>query len=346
MTTIDTRTALPTSTVAVPRAIPNQTGSGFGRFLKSWEALLMVVAALIFIANSFASPFFLDIWNLSDATFNFTEKSIVALSMAFIIMSGEIDLSVGGIIAVASTAMGAAAHAGASVAELVAIGLVVGALCGCFNGLLIAGLGLPSIVATIGTMSLFRGISYLVLGDGSYKDYPTGFSFFGQGYVWQMISFEFASFLLLSVVAAVVLHKSVFGRAVRAIGNNPFAARFSGLRVGRIKFILFLVSGLASGLAAVMLTSRLGSTRPSIAAGWELDVVTIVVLGGVNILGGSGTIGGVVIAAFVMGLVTYGLGLLNVPGIIMSIVIGAMLITVIAAPILARKISNRPRPAR
>ncbi len=326
-----------------PRAIPDRTVPALRRFATSWEALLIVVAILIFIANSLASPFFLDIWNLSDATFNFTEKSIIALAMAFIVMAGEIDLSVGGIIAVTSTAMGAAAAAGAGTPVLVGVGLGTGALCGLFNGLLIARLGLPSIVATIGTMSLFRGISYIVLGDGSYTQYPHDFAYFGQGYVWQMISFEFASFLLLAGVAAVILHKTVFGRAVRAIGNNPFAARFSGLKVERIKFILFLASGVASGFAAIMLTSRLGSTRPSIALGWELDVVTIVVLGGVSILGGSGTIGGVVLAAFVMGLVTYGLGLLNVPGIIMSIVIGLMLITVIAAPILARRFSNRRR---
>ncbi len=142
-----------------------------------------------------------------------------------------------------------------------------------------------------------------------------------------------------------MLHRTTFGRAVRAIGNNAFAARFSGLRVERIKLIVFLATGLASGLAAVMLTGRLGSTRPSIALGWELDVVTVVVLGGVDIQGGSGTVPGVVIAAFVLGLVTYGLGLLNVPGIIMSIVVGLMLIGTIALPRLARRAWARRRVA-
>ena len=160
-----------------------------------------------------------------------------------------------------------------------------------------------------------------------------------------MLSFEFTCFIVLRILAGVVLHKTVFGRAVRAIGNNPFAARFSGLRVERVRFVVFLMTGLAAGLASIMLTSRLGSTRPSIALGWELDIVTIVVLGGVNIQGGAGTIAGVVIAAFVMGLVTYGLGLLNVPGIIMSIVIGAMLIAVIALPILVRRLIGGRRAA-
>jgi rhamnose transport system permease protein len=128
---------------------------------------------------------------------------------------------------------------------------------------------------------------------------------------------------------------------VFVIGNNPVAAEFSGVRVRRIKLILFCLTGIMSGIAAVLLTSRLGSTRPSIAQGWELEVITMVVLGGVSILGGAGSIIGVVLAAFIMGLVTFGLGLLNVPGIVMSIVIGGLLIAVIALPILARRLQQR-----
>ena len=133
-----------------------------------------------------------------------------------------------------------------------------------------------------------------------------------------------------------LLHRTKFGRRIFAIGNKPLAARFSGVRVERIKFILFCLTGLMAGIASVLITSRLGSTRPSIAHGYELEVITMVVLGGVAILGGSGSIPGVVLAAFIMGLVTFGLGLLNVPGIVMSIFIGALLIMVIALPILFR----------
>jgi len=228
--------------------------------------------------------------------------------------------------------MGAAAQVGAGPAVLVLIGLGVGLACGAFNAVLVTVMGLPSIVVTIGTMSLFRGISYIVLGDTAYGGYPPGFEYFGQGYVFWVFSFEFVLFAVLAVIYGVLLHKTNFGRAVYAIGNNATGAMFSGIRVQRVKFILFLLTGLMSGLAAVCLTSRLGSTRPSIGLGMELEVVTMVVLGGVNILGGSGSIPGVVIAAFVMGLVTFGLGLLNVPGIVMSIFIGLLLIGVIALP--------------
>ncbi len=314
------------------RFIPDRLQSPLQSRIKSWETLLLAVAIGIFMANSIASPYFLNAWNLSDATFNFTEKAMIAFAMALLIIAGEIDLSVASIIALASTAMGAAAQIGAETPTLVLVGLGTGLVCGAFNGVLVTRLGLPSIVVTIGTMSLFRGISYIVLGDQAYRTYPSDFAFFGQGYVWWVISFEFVMFAVIGLIYGLVLHRTNFGRAVYAIGNNPTSALFSGIRVQKVKFILFLLTGLMSGFAAICLTSRLGSTRPSIAFGWELEVVTMVVLGGVNILGGSGSIPGVVIAAFVMGLVTFGLGLLNVPGIVMSIVIGALLIGVIALP--------------
>jgi rhamnose transport system permease protein len=314
------------------RVIPDRLTSRFSRALKSWEALLLVVAVGIFILNSFASPYFLDPWNLSDATFNFTEKAMIAFAMAMLIVAGEIDLSVASIVALASTAMGLAMQAGIGVPGLVAIGIATGLVCGAVNGVLVARLGLPSIVVTIGTMSLFRGISYIVLGDKAFTGYPKEFAYFGQGYVWWVFSFELVLFAVLAVIYWALLHRTNFGRTVYAIGNNPTAALFSGIRVNRVRFILFLLTGVMSGIAAVCLTSRLGSTRPSIATGWELEVVTMVVLGGVNILGGSGTIPGVVLAAFVMGLVTFGFGLLNVPGIVMSIFIGLLLIGVIALP--------------
>ena len=314
------------------RFIPDRLQSPLQSRIKSWETLLLAVAIGIFMANSIASPYFLNAWNLSDATFNFTEKAMIAFAMALLIIAGEIDLSVASIIALASTAMGAAAQIGAETPTLVLVGLGTGLVCGAFNGVLVTRLGLPSIVVTIGTMSLFRGISYIVLGDQAYRTYPSDFAFFGQGYVWWVISFEFVMFAVIGLIYGLVLHRTNFGRVVYAIGNNPTSALFSGIRVQKVKFILFLLTGLMSGFAAICLTSRLGSTRPSIAFGWELEVVTMVVLGGVNILGGSGSIPGVVIAAFVMGLVTFGLGLLNVPGIVMSIVIGALLIGVIALP--------------
>lgn len=324
--------------IPAPRHIPDRLDKPLSSAIFSWEALLVVVAVAIFAINSFASPYFLDPYSLSDLTFNFTEKGLIAFAMALLIISGEIDLSVAAIIALASTMMGMAVQAGAGTPVLVLIGIVVGLGCGAFNGLLVTRLGLPSIVVTIGTMSLFRGIAFIILGDQAYKGYPESFAFFGQGYVWWVVSFELVLFLIAAIIYWLVLHRTSFGRRVFAIGNNPVAAQFSGVRVGRIKFILFCLTGLMSGIASVLITSRLGSTRPSIAQGYELEVITMVVLGGVSILGGAGSILGVVLAAFIMGLVTFGLGLLNVPGIVMSIFIGLLLIIVIALPIVWRRL--------
>ena len=328
---------------AITRHLPDRLGSRAKDLIYSWETLLLVVLVSVFAINSFASPYFLDPWNLSDATLNFTEKALIALAMALLIISGEIDLSVAAIVALASTAMGYIASIGGGTSAMVVTGILTGVLCGAFNGLLVTRFKLPSIVVTIGTMSLFRGISFIVLGDGVFKGYPAEFAWFGQGYVWWVFSFEFIFFLAAALVYCILLHKTSFGRTVFAIGNNQTAALFSGVRVGRIKFILFLLTGLMAGIASVMLTSRLGSTRPSIAMGWELEAITMVVLGGVSILGGSGTVPGVVIAAFIMCLVTFGFGLLNVPGIVMSIFVGLLLILVIAAPIVYRRVSQRRR---
>ncbi|MFZ2100101.1 MAG: ABC transporter permease [Oricola sp.] len=330
-----------TDTAHENRNIPDRLDSPLRAAILSWPALLLVVAVALFVVNSFASPYFLSPWSLSDATFNFTEKAIIALAMALLIISGEIDLSVASIIALASTMMGMALQFGVGTPGLVAIGIATGLACGVFNGVLVTRLGLPSIVVTIGTMSFFRGLSFIVLGDQAFKGYPESFAYFGQGYAWWVVPFEFVLFLVFAVLYYVLLHRTNFGRHVFVIGNNPVAARFSGVRVERVKFILFCLTGLMSGIAAVLLTSRLASTRPSIALGWELEVVTMVVLGGVSILGGSGTIQGVVLAAFIMGLVTFGLGLLNVPGIVMSIFIGALLIFVIALPIVFRMVRER-----
>ena len=211
---------------------------------------------------------------------------------------------------------------------------VVGLACGAFNGALVTGLGLPSIVVTIGTMSLFRGLAFIILGDQVYKNYPDSFAYFGQGYVGWVISFELVLFLIFAALFGFLLHFTTFGRKLYFIGRNPVSSQFSGVNVKRTKLMLFCLTGIMSGVASVLLTSRLGSTRPSIAQGFELEAITMVVLGGVAITGGAGTIPGVVLAALIMGLVTFGFGLLNVPGIVMSIFVGVLLIAVIALPIL------------
>jgi rhamnose transport system permease protein len=309
-------------------------------FLLRWETILIGLLAAVVAGNTLLSPYFLDIYNLSDATFNFSEKAIIALAMALLILVREIDLSVAAIIALCSLAMGLASQAGAGTLPLILIGLAVGAACGAFNGFLVTRIGLPSIVVTIGTMSLFRGIAQVVLGDQAITKYPLAFASLGQGYLikWPPVPYSFALFLVLAAVFAMLLHRSALGRKLYAMGNNPVAARFSGIPVERIKFGLFVLTGLLAGVAAVLLTARIGSTRPNIALGWELEVITMVILGGVSIAGGSGTITGVVLAVFVLGLTTFGLSLVNVPGIVISVILGCLLIASITLPIVVRRV--------
>ncbi|MBW4023711.1 MAG: ABC transporter permease [Proteobacteria bacterium] len=295
-----------------------------------WEVLLGLVVIADFLLNTRLSPYFLSPWTLSDASFNFTERAIMALPMAFLIIAGEIDISVGSTMAMASVFMGLVAQAGFGTPLVIVTGLVVGFIAGCFNGVLVTIFRVPSIVATIGTLSLFRGIAYAIIGDGVLKAYRPDFAYLGQGYVWGPVSFELVLFAVLAVIFAIVLHTTVIGRRIYAIGANPIAARLSGIRVDSYKFWIFALLGMTAGLGSVLLTSRLGSTRPSIATGWELEVITMVILGGISIDGGQGSIVGVVLSALLIGCVTFGLSLLNVPGIVLAIVTGSLLIFVVA----------------
>jgi rhamnose transport system permease protein len=302
--------------------------------LLRWESMLVLVLVVEFVAFSVISPYFLSVDTLSDATFNFTERALVALPLALLIIAGEIDISVAAIIALASVALGLGAARGVGTTGLVCIGLGTGLLAGAINGALVTLGRVPSIVATIGTMTLFRGAAYAVLGDRVLKDYPATFASFGQGYLAGPISNELALFVVFAIMFGVFLHRTRWGRVIFAVGANPVASRFSGIAVNRYRFALFALTGLFSGLAAVLLTSRLGSTRPSIAQGWELEIISMVILGGVSVWGGKGSIPGVVLAALVFGLVTFGLGLMNIPGIVMSIFTGCLLILVVAVPAL------------
>jgi rhamnose transport system permease protein len=310
--------------------------------LMTWEVILFLIFVVVVIVNSYLSPYFLDLFNILDTTFNFMEKAIVALPMILVIICGDIDISVAGIIALSSLLMGMVSAAGAPTGIVVLVGLATGLSAGALNGLLITRFGIPAIAITIGSMSLFRGISYAVLGDQSYTKYPESFAFFGQGYIGNtIIPFELVFFIALAIVFGLLLHRTTFGRKVYAIGNNPISARFSGVRVNRIRWIVFSLSGTMSGLAAILLTSRIGSTRPNIASGWELEIITTVVLGGVAISGGKGNILGVIIGIFLIGFLKFGMGLINVPGKVMNIVIGFLLIVAIMLPGYIRALRNR-----
>ncbi len=312
-----------------------------------WEFILFAILVLETVVFSNLSPYFLDKFNLLNTTFNFSEKAILALPMIFVILSGDIDISVAAIIALASFAMGNAAASGAGPGTLVVIGLGVGTLAGLFNGLLITGLGMPAIAVTLASQSLFRGISQAILEDQAYTAYPEGFGFWGQGYIGKtMIPVELTVFLVLAVVMGFVLHKTTYGRKLYAIGNSSSAARFSGIAVDRMRLINFVLNGLFAGIAAILLTSRIGSTRPNIAMGYELEAITLVVLGGVSITGGKGNIVGVILAVFLLGYLKFGMGLLNMSAKIMIITTGTLLVTAVLIPAMMDNVKKKNKLRR
>lgn len=334
----------PDSPAAAPRP---PRGARLRARATQWELILVYLLVVVFVGNSFLSPYFLDAPNLLDSTFNFMEKAIMALPMMMVIIGGDIDISVASNLALASVFMGMASTAGAPTPILILIGLVSGSIMGAFNGFLITRFAIPSIAVTIGTLSLYRGIASVILGDKAYTSYPKSFAYLGQGYLpGTHIPFELLLFVLLAALAGFVLHRTVFGRRVYALGNNPTTARFSGVRVDRLRLIAFTLNGLAAGVASVLLTARVGSTRPNIATGWELDVITTVVLGGVAITGGKGSIWGVILAVFLLGFVQFGMALVNIPGQVMNIVTGFILIIAIMVPELIKRGRNRASLAR
>jgi rhamnose transport system permease protein len=309
--------------------------------LRRWESVLVLLLVAICGANAAASPYFLDVRNLLDSTQNFSEKSMIALGMALVILGRDIDLSVASMVALCSTLMGWLATLGVGTPGLVGASLLCGTALGMFNGALVTRLALPAIVVTIGTVSLYRGAAFIVLGDGAFTEFPEGFELLGQGYLLDVIPYEFLVLLALAAGFYVLLHRTRIGRNVYAYGQNPDAARYSGIAVDVHRFWFFTLNGSLSGLAAAFLTSRIGATRPNIALGWDLEVIAIVVLGGVGISGGTGRMSGVILAVFVMGMLTFGLGLRNVPGIAMSIVVGGLLIVSVALPAIIEKVAAR-----
>ena len=296
------------------------------------EFILLIVLLCLIIFNSQVSPYFLDLYNLIDSTFIFSEKAIIALSMAFVIIARQIDLSVASIIAVSSCVLGYTTSIGFDTPYIIFFTLLSGVLCGAFNGFIIVRYAIPSIIVTIGTMSLFRGLAYAFLEDQYYNKFPDFVVKLGSDYLFGYIPYAFLTFIILTIVFAIILHKTIIGKRIFAIGNNPDAALYTGINVDRYTFVLFTMNGFFSALASIFLSGRLSSVRPNIAFGWELEIITMVVLGGVYIYGGSGTIFGVFISIIILGMLSLGLGLINVPGVGIIIFTGLLLIFSIGLP--------------
>jgi rhamnose transport system permease protein len=308
--------------------------------LITWEALLVLLLLVGVVIGSFLSPYFLSSFNLEYALpGNVMEIAIMALPMTLIIIAGEIDLSVASVLGLTSVVLGLLWQNGQPMWLAIGVALLVGLVAGCLNGLLVTRLGLPSLVVTIGTLALFRGLAYVVLGDQAVSNFPTAFTNLGFGTIpGTELPWSGLIFIILVAIFVVVLHFSRWGRQLYAMGNNKEAARFSGIDVNRVKLVLFILSGVIAALAGVIFTARFSSARPDNAVGFELYVVTVVLLGGVNIFGGRGSLLGVVLAIFIVGVLQNVLGLLNISGDIQNLAIGLLLILSVLGPNVAQRI--------
>jgi rhamnose transport system permease protein len=247
--------------------------------------------------------------------------------MTLIIVTGEIDISVGSMIGLCATFMAVCFEHGLPIETAMLLGIIVGTLAGLLNGIIVVYGGLPSLVVTIGTLALYRGIAQIILRERGVSGFPEWYQNMGFGTIdGTLIPWSSTIFVLFFIGFAVFLHATHWGRALYAIGNNREATRFSGINVKRAILGVFVASGAMSSLAAIVLTAYLASARSDTAIGLELPVITAVVLGGVNIFGGSGTMVGVLIALLVLAFVQNALGLAGVTPEGQQIVTGAVLI--------------------
>ena len=329
-------------------------GRRWTRLLAHWELLLAVALIGLIVLGNALSPFFLTPGNFGNLIAALMEVAIMALPMTLIIIAGEIDLSVESMAGLASAILGFLWAAGVPLEIGIPIVLIVGVLGGLLNGMLVARGGLPSLVVTLGTLALFRGLALIILGPRGISDFPPAFTELGFGHVpGTLIPWPFVIFVGLALLLGVLLHRTWVGRHVYAIGKNAGAARFSGVRVTRVKIGLFVLSGLIAAVAGIILTSRLSSARADAGQGMTLTVATVVLLGGVNIFGGSGTIPGVVLAVLVVAVMQNALRLASVSVEVQSIALGLLLILSVVIPTFAHQAKSavdrvrggRPPPA-
>lgn len=302
--------------------------------LLSWEGFLLAVLILLYVANTLASPFFLTVQNQVNMVQLSIEKVIVALVMAFVIINGEIDLSVASVMGLAACALGWLVLVGVPAPLAIIACLLIGVACGAFNAFWIVSFGMPSLVVTLATMIAYRGIARILVEDQSLGNFPDWFGRLGQQPIVGPFPVAMLIFVLLAVVAWVVLQRTAFGRKVTFIGANRAVAEFSGVEVARVKTIIFVASSLVAALAGLLFAARLGSVRGDAAQGFELDVITIVLLGGVSIFGGVGTITGTVLAIFIVLALRNGMALANLTGHIQSGILGVLLILSVMVPVI------------
>ena len=325
------------------RNIAAQRERTFKSTFVRWESLLVLMLVAVNVMNVLISPNYLKADNLFTAISNFLVKGFIAFPMVYILVIGEIDLSVGATVALSATLLGISYNAGLPMGLAVLIALCCGLGCGLINGLIMVSFPeLAPMIVTLGTQTLYRGITQIILGSESTGNlhnvrwfYDLYYSKIGPVPVILIV------FFVLAAGFGFVLHKTIFGRWLYAIGSNRLAAEYACVPVKKVRLVCFALTGLISSFAAVYYASWTGSIRSDIGAGYELEAISMVVLGGISTAGGKGNFPGTVISIFTIGLLRYGLGLINMNSQTILMIIGAILIIVVMLPNIAARRSAR-----
>jgi rhamnose transport system permease protein len=316
---------------------------------KSWEGLLVIILILVIIANLALSPYYLGGENFINLFQLSIEKIIVALIMTLVIINGEIDLSVASVMGLSACVMASSYQQGVPIELAFVFGLLAGVVAGAFNGFWVAYVGLPSLVVTLAGLIGYRGIARILLEDKSIGGFPQWFNLLGQKPILGPFPLALIIFAVLAIIFIIILHFSAFGRYVYIIGSNRDAARYSGVKVRQVKMTLFIMSAVIASLAGMLYAARLGNVRASSAEGFELDIITMVLLGGVSIFGGTGTLIGVGLSILIILNLRNGMSLANISGNAQTSVVGVLLILSVLLPNWAQdaqRIWNRRVSAR
>ena len=310
-------------------------------FLKSWEGGLAVIFLLTLGFNAIYADQFLTLQNQINLFQLSIEKIMVALAMTLIILNAEIDLSVASVMGLSAAVFAYLVNNGWDGGPAILMCLAVGVAAGMVNATLIARIGIPSLVVTLAMMIGFRGFARVLVKDNSLGNFPGWFTDLGQKGLIGPIPLSLILFVVLLVGLWILLHRTGFGRQIFVIGTNAEVARFSGLNVARVKTVLFVISAVISAIAGLFYAARLSSVRGDSALGFELDIITMVLLGGVSIFGGKGSMLGVILSILIILNLRNGMALMNITGHIQTGVIGVLLIASVLVPNMARDLQAR-----
>lgn len=307
-----------------------------------WEVTLSILILLSIFIGARLSPFFLSTENLLSQTRAFIVIGMLSLGLTVVVVLGEIDLSGESILAVCAVSLGLLYEAGINIWLGCLLVILLGGVLGAINGLIVGLLQLPSLVVTLASLIAYRGLAFVILERRPITNFPASFVLLGNGTLGSTpIPQSLPVFVLVALLIAALLHFTVHGRRMYAIGNNAQAAELSGLSLKRIRIQAFILSGLLAGLGAMMLAARFDSVRADAAQGAILSAVTAVLLGGVSIFGGTGTVGGVVLSLILVGLLQNGMRLANIAAEIQQMIIGALLIAAVIIPRLMTLLGDR-----